>query len=79
MVVNQYQVIPMTRPGISMPSSKQHARAKPNLQNSKTMKKFKYIFLFIAGLMAMSCTDESVTPTQSEDDPIAIPPPPTRP
>ncbi|MFD0999464.1 hypothetical protein ACFQ21_09105 [Ohtaekwangia kribbensis] len=43
------------------------------------MKKLAYIFLFIAGLTAVSCTEESVTPTNSEDDPIAIPPPPTKP
>lgn len=43
------------------------------------MKKFKYIFLLIAGLTAMSCTEESVTPHYEEDDPIAIPPPPTKP
>lgn len=43
------------------------------------MKKLTYLFLLIAGLTAVSCTEESVTPTQSEDDPIAIPPPPTRP
>lgn len=61
-----------------MPFLKQHVTDDPN-QNFKTMKKLAYIFLFIAGLTAVSCTEESVTPTNSEDDPIAIPPPPTKP
>ncbi|NBW34666.1 MAG: hypothetical protein EBR30_06525 [Cytophagia bacterium] len=45
----------------------------------KKMKKFKYVMVFVFGLLVMSCTEEVITPSGEEDDPITIPPPPPPP
>jgi hypothetical protein len=41
------------------------------------MKTFKYLMLVVfISMAAVSCTEEYVAPTNTEDIPIVIPPPP---
>jgi hypothetical protein len=42
------------------------------------MKKLRYVVFFLIGLVAMSCTEQIVTPRGGEDDPVIIPPPPPK-
>lgn len=41
------------------------------------MKNLLYLLIAVFGLIAASCTEEVVAP--HENDPVAIPPPPTKP
>jgi hypothetical protein len=49
----------------------------PQLKLTVLMKTFKYVLLAVfISMTAVSCTEEYVAPTNNEDLPIVIPPPP---
>jgi hypothetical protein len=61
-----------------------HACATSSLNNVfhstlKKMKNLKYVFAFVIAILAMSCTEENITPQKGQDDPIGVPPPPPPP